>query len=142
MIYKSCFIEIPISFLKTKSLNSYQKFILGAIKYIRKTKQHKRNFLKQIKTSFITNKSQFIYDTTKDLDWFSNYTITDEMKLYTKLNTPLAFAIFKFIQPHLKDFKSGQIRQQNKQQTISNSENIDQESKYIFKYLLRSLASQ
>ena len=56
-----------------------------------------------------------------------NYPITDEMKLYTKLNTLLVFAIFKFIQPHLKDFKPSQIQQQNKQQSTTNTENSDQD---------------
>ena len=64
------------------------------------------------------------------------------MKLYSKLNTPLTLKIFKFIQPYLKDFKPGQVRQQSNQQATTNTENLDQESKYSFKYLLRSLARQ
>jgi hypothetical protein len=65
------------------------------------------------------------------------------MQPYTQLNTPLAIKLFKFIQPHLIDFKPGQIRPSNNSQSKNNSNiNENGESKYTFKYLLRSLAGQ
>ena len=65
------------------------------------------------------------------------------MKPFTQLNNPLTAKIFGFIKPHLINFKSGQNRQQTYSQAANNSNTSDsKDSKYTFKYLLRSLAGK
>lgn len=139
LIHKTCFHNMKISINKQKPLNKYHKLYLGIIKYIQKTKQQKRAQLKQIKLSFTAKRSQPSRDTSNDFDWFTTYPITEEMEPYTQLNTHLAITLFKFIQPHLINFKPGQVRSQTNTQTQTNNTKTD-ESKYTFKYLLRSLA--
>jgi hypothetical protein len=144
LIHKLCFDNMKISIQQNKpfNLSPLQKFIWGITKFITKSKQTKRNILKNIKLSFNSKTSQFSRDTTKDFDWFINYPITEEMKPFTQLNTSLASKIFKFIQPHLINFKPGQTKVFNSKQQNNNSENKQQESKYTFKNLLRTITGQ
>ena len=86
------------------------------------------------------NKQHFTRDTSKDLDWFKQYPITDEMKPNTKLNTQLAQDLFNFIKPFLRNFTPGQPIPSTNENNNSNPNY--KPPKQSFNYLLKIMTEK